>query len=1087
VFLDEDVKTSHTTGATVKIESEEIELDHFGNSSGNAPITDHSEALDPPSVFFRGSTGCYRIPRNPKYIKTNSGIRLLVTTSPLKFGTFNISDITVTGGTIRPTNTGNVLRHWEREGQDCIDKNFELYLLEIKPEGQKNVVITINRNSVTGTNNKVGPSSPVKYTVIWDDSPPTLTIDNYPKKINNTNTIKVGLKTNENVVNFDQEDIAVSGGKITNQLLDDFIFVEGSTFGINIKPDGGKNIEISVGKNAFQDLAGFDGPTAKVSATIVWDSTPPDISEINGPDGIKTKDPVTVTIIFSEPVTGFEAADVIVIGDVNNKKTFTAVSATEYRLSVTPIGGGEDLVVTTAAESATDGVNLGPTNRYRIRYVWDDAPPTMTISGLPDKINSTSDVTATFTFDEAVTGFDTDDITVINGTKKTFAGSGKTYTLVITPEIGKNLMVTVRADAAYDELLNAGPTSAVSHTSTWDATPPTVTISDVPSKINSNTQDFTATFTFSEAVTDFDADDVTVTGGMKGMVMESSSTVYTLKITPTGDANVMVTVVANAAFDGVNYGPITPMDAEAIWDDKIPTVIIQGIPPKIADRDNRAIIFRFNDLVTDFNLDDVTVTGGKKSPIAGAPGSLFYVMLITPDGDKNVVVTVKKDAVYDGVNRGPVNAVTETAIWDVIPPSVSIQQYPEKINSTDPFSVDFIFSEAVTQFDVNDIMVTGGSPFGFLGQLDKWSVVITPEGDKNVVVTVKKDAAFDGFYRGPASADSVTVVWDDTVPTVQISGIPRKINSSAKRTATFTFSEAVTDFDASDITVSGGNKGDFSATSATVYTLNITPLGDEDLVVTVKAGAATDGANTGPASAVSKTSTWDATAPTVTISGLSTKHKITADQTVTFTFSEDVTDFDATDITVTGGAKKNTTFAGSGKTYTLDITPTESMDLVVTVVANVATDGLNTGPVSAVSKISTWDATAPTVTISGLSDRHNTTTDQTATFTFSEDVTGFDATDIEVTDGTKGTFSATSATVYTLVITPTSGEDLVVIVAKDAATDGLNTGPATAQSHTSTWDNDITLGDIQKQVSHLNFVHLLDLTGFLQIDKLFRD
>jgi len=35
--------------------------------------------------------------------------------------------------------------------------------------------------------------------------------------------------------------------------------------------------------------------------------------------------------------------------------------------------------------------------------------------------------------------------------------------------------------------------------------------------------------------------------------------------------------------------------------------------------------------------------------------------------------------------------------------------------------------------------------------------------------------------------------------------------------------------------------------------------------------------------------------------------------------------------------------------------------------------------------------------------------------------------------------------------------------------------------------NFCALGDIQKQVSHLNFVHLLDLTGFLQIDKLFRD
>ncbi|WP_369178004.1 FG-GAP-like repeat-containing protein [Candidatus Thiodubiliella endoseptemdiera] len=64
-------------------------------------------------------------------------------------------------------------------------------------------------------------------------------------------------------------------------------------------------------------------------------------------------------------------------------------------------------------------------------------------------------------------------------------------------------------------------------------------------------------------------------------------------------------------------------------------------------------------------------------------------------------------------------------------------------------------------------------------------------------------------------------------------------------------------------------------------------------------------------------------------------------------------------------------------------------------------------------------------------------TDITYTFTFKDDVTGFDKTDIEVTGGTKGAFSG-SGSVYSLVVrvTDNSTTDLFVRVAKDAAIGG---------------------------------------------------
>ena len=614
---------------------------------------------------------------------------------------------------------------------------------------------------------------------------------------------------------------------------------------------------------------------------------------------------------------------------------------------------------------------------------------------------------------------------VTGGATGTFSGSGSSYTLVVTPAGTGDVTVEVAANAAEDGAGNTGPASAVSATAAWDTTAPAPDIV-VPSGINS-TAAFTASFEFSEAVTGFDASDVTVTGGAKGTFSGSGSS-YALVVTPAGTADVTVTVAANAAEDGAgNTGPASAVSATAAWDTTAPTVDIRGVPSWISSTADFTASFEFSEAVTGFDASDVTVTGGAKGAFAGSGSS--YTLVVTPDGSDSVTVTVAANAAADGANNaGPPSVVSVTAVWDGTAPTVQIGGVPSGINSTADFTASFEFSEAVTGFETADVMVTGGTKGAFAGSGSSYTLVVTPVGSVDVTVEVAANAAVDGANNaGPASVVSVTAAWDTTAPTLDI-GVPSEVGS-ADFTASFTFSEVVTGFDADDVMVTGGTKGTFEG-SGLSYTLVVTPVGTDDVTVAVAANAAVDGANNaGPASAESATALRDTTAPTVHIvvpSGINS----TADFTASFEFSEAVTGFETADVAVTGGTKG--TFSGSGSRYTLVVTPDGSDSVTVEVAANAAEDDANNaGPASAESATAVWDTTAPTVAdIGGMPSWINSTADLTASFEFSEAVTGFDAEDVTVTGGAKGAFAGSGSS-YTLVVTPDGSVDVTVTVAAE--------------------------------------------------------
>src|SRR4028118_1342140 len=140
---------------------------------------------------------------------------------------------------------------------------------------------------------------------------------------------------------------------------------------------------------------------------------------------------------------------------------------------------------------------------------------------------------------------------------------------------------------------------------------------------------------------------------------------------------------------------------------------------------------------------------------------------------------------------------------------------------------------------------------------------------------------------------------------------------------------------------------------------------------------------------------------------------------VTATFSESVTGFIATDVNLTNSTISG--FTGSGTTYTFTVTPNVEGPVTVDVPAATATDIAGNSNTAATQLTRTADITAPTVALTSTSP---TTTNAPflVTATFSESVTGFMASDINLTNSTISGFTG-SGTTYNFTVTPNASGD----------------------------------------------------------------
>ncbi|MCT7360732.1 Ig-like domain-containing protein [Thalassolituus pacificus] len=401
---------------------------------------------------------------------------------------------------------------------------------------------------------------------------------------------------------------------------------------------------------------------------------------------------------------------------------------------------------------------------------------------------------------------------------------------------------------------------------------------------------------------------------------------------------------------------------------------------------------------------------------------------VLEEATETIIIDIS--TVSNGTESGTQQQTVSITDNDQVYPTVVISGASGSINA--PFTATFTFSEAVIGITDNSyISVTNASVSAFNAvSASVYTALITPTADGAVTVDVAGAVAQDAAGNNNTAATQLAITYDATAPTVVISGASGSIN--APFTATFTFSEAVIGItDNSYISVTNASVSAFNAASASVYTALITPTADGAVTVDVAGAVAQDAAGNNNTAATQLAITYDATAPTVVISGAS--GSINAPFTATFTFSEAVIGItDNSYISVTN-ASVSAFNAASASVYTALITPTADGAVTVDVAGAVAQDAAGNNNTAATQLAVTYDATAPTVVVSGASGTIGA--GFTATFTFSENVTGFIVGGITLTNASGSNFQAVSGSVYTLDITPSAFGLVTVSVAANKASD----------------------------------------------------
>ena len=815
----------------------------------------------------------------------------------------------------------------------------------------------------------------------------------------------------EAVTGFAASDLTVGNGTASG------LAGSGAAYTVTITPTASGLVTVDMAVDKVDDVAGNPNLVA-TQFSITADITAPSGYAVSiDQDPIFSGNVTALSISF----TGFEVGatlDYTISSDgggtsLSDSVLVPVAAGTISGLDASGLGDG----TVTLTASLTDPVgNVGADETDTSTK--DTVDPTVVLSTA-----SADPVSGAFTLDvvfsESVTGFLVGDLTVGNGSASAFAGSGTTYSALITPSGDGTVTVDLGAAAAQDAAGNDSE-AATQFSIETDATAPTVALSTTASDPVSGA--FTLDVVFSESVTGFVVGDLTVGNGAAS-AFAGSGTTYSATITPAADGAVTVDLAAAAAQDSAGNDNTAATQFSITNDETGPTV---ALSTPAADPVSGAFTLNvvFSESVTGFTVGDLTVGNGAASAFAGS--GTTYSATITPAADGAVTVDVAAAAAQDAAGNDNSAATQFSITGDGTVPSVVLSS-----GSSDPvsgaFTLDVVFSESVTGFAVGDLTVGNGVASAFAGAGTTYSATITPAADGIVTVDVAAAVAQDSAGNDNSAATQFSITSDSTAPTVLLSTVSGDPVSGAF-TLDVVFSESVTGFTVGDLTVGNGAASAFAG-SGTTYSALINPVADGAVTVDVAAAAAQDSAGNGNTAATQFSITNDATAPTVVLSTVSAD-PVSGAFTLDVVFSESVTGFAIGDLTVGNGAAS--AFAGSGTTYSATITPAADGAVTVDVAAAAAQDSAGNDNTVATQFSITSDGTAPSLVIAGPAGTQVGAF--TASFTFSESVSGFALGDIAVGNGAASAFAG-SGSAYTATITPAADGSVSVDVAAAVATD----------------------------------------------------
>ncbi|WP_139837593.1 beta strand repeat-containing protein, partial [Acinetobacter baumannii] len=655
------------------------------------------------------------------------------------------------------------------------------------------------------------------------------------------------------------------------------------------------------------DVAG--NVSTPVTGTVTVDATAPTLAITTDDLALAAGEDANITFTFSEAVTGFDVSDITVVGG-----TLTGLTTTDnitWTAVFTPDGTGTAPSIAVADGSYTDVVgNLGTGDVLdgTDGFIVDLVAPVVTFADV-----STNDTTPalTGTIDDptatVVVTVDGVDYPAVNNGDGTWTLADNTLPVLAD---GPHTVSVTATDVA------GNVSTPVTGTVTVDATAPTLAITTDDLALAAG-EDANITFTFSEAVAGFDVSDITVVGGTLTGLTTTDNITWTAVFTPDGTGTAPSIAVADGSYTDVvgNLGTGDVLDGTDgfVVDIVPPTLAITTDDLALAAGETANITFTFSEAVTGFDVSDIAVVGGTLGALT-TTDNITWTAVFTPDGTGTAPSISVADNTYTdlagNLGTGDVLDGTDGFVVDIVPPTLAITTDDLALAAGESANITFTFSEAVTGFDVSDIAVVGGT-LGALTTTDNitWTAVFTPDGTGTAPSISVADNTYTDLAGNLGTGDVLDgtdgFVVDIVPPTLAITTDDLALAAGESANITFTFSEAVTGFDVSDIAVVGGTLGALTTTDNITWTAVFTPDGTGTAPsISVADNTYTDLAgNLGTGDVLDGTDGFvvDIVPPTLAITTDDLALAAGESANITFTFSEAVAGFDANDITLVGG------------------------------------------------------------------------------------------------------------------------------------------------------------------------------------------
>ncbi|WBF49162.1 BapA/Bap/LapF family large adhesin [Acinetobacter baumannii] len=669
--------------------------------------------------------------------------------------------------------------------------------------------------SVTATDVAGNVSTPVTGTVTVDATAPTLAITTDDLALAAGEDANITFTFSEAVAGFDVSDITVVGGTLTGLTTTDNI-----TWTAVFTPDGtGTAPSIAVADGSYTDLAGNLGTGDVLDGTdgFIVDLVAPVVTFAD----VSTNDttPALTGTIDDPAATVVVTVDGVDYPAVNNGDgTWTLADNT-----LPVLADGPHTVSVTATDVAGN-VSTPVTGTVTV----DATAPTLAITTDDLALAAGEDANITFTFSEAVAGFDVSDITVVGGTLTGLTTTDNiTWTAVFTPDGTGTAPSIAVADGSYTDVVgNLGTGDVLDGTDGFivDLVAPVVTFADVST--NDTTPALTGT------IDDPTATVVVTVDGVDYPAVNNGDGTWTLAdntLPVLADGPHTVSVTATDVAGNVS----TPVTGTVTVDATAPTLAITTDDLALAAGEDANITFTFSEAVAGFDVSDITVVGGTLTGLT-TTDNITWTAVFTPDGTGTAPSIAVADGSYTdlagNLGTGDVLDGTDGFVVDIVPPTLAITTDDLALAAGETANITFTFSEAVTGFDVSDIAVVGGT-LGALTTTDNitWTAVFTPDGTGTAPSISVADNTYTDLAGNLGTGDVLDgtdgFVVDIVPPTLAITTDDLALAAGESANITFTFSEAVAGFDANDITLVGGTLSALVTTDNITWTAVFTPDG----------------------------------------------------------------------------------------------------------------------------------------------------------------------------------------------------------------------------------------------------------------------